>query len=171
MVDILTGETGYKERESEKPLNILLVEDDPMFMPMMQLALSGHHVTSVTSVEEALNVLRKAKENGEKIDCVITDRGLERKTAEGALEVDKEGGFRLAASIMAEGLGHPFVIMVTGSADMMTGAEYSPKALKEKGIDQLMGKTFLGGKTLVGELRNSVNKIREFQIPTQGPQS
>lgn len=152
------GEVGQANQETERKerLNILLVEDEKSLVPVIELALEAHNVTAFESAEEALDALRRAKEEGASFDWVITDRGL----------AGKMDGFGLAGLIKKDQLGNPYVTMISGSAGSIRD-EKSPEQLEKEGINQLIGKPF----NPIKELNNSVNIVREFRQQSQNPQT
>lgn len=156
-MDDNTKEVGLAKQEVEgnKPLNILLVEDEKGIEELIKAVLEDHNITSFTNAEAAVAALRKAKKNGSSFDWVITDKGLDGKM----------DGFDLARLIKNEALGNPFVTMITGSADVIR-EENTTNELKEKGIDQLMGKPFN-----INELTDSVDVVRKSVKQSQDPQA
>lgn len=156
-MDDNTKEVGLakQEVEGDKPLNILLVEDEEGIKDIIKTVLEGHNITSFTNAEDAVAALKKAKENGSSFNWVITDNGLEGKM----------NGFDLAGLIKNEKFGNPFVTMVTGSAQTII-QENTEIELKNKGIDQLMGKPFN-----INELTDSVDVVRKFIKQSQDPQA
>lgn len=155
MVDILVGETAHKERESQKPLNILLVEDESALVPLIKIPLNGHNVTVFDNAEQALEELRKYQESGLCFDWIITDKGLKGKM----------NGIDLAKAIKDEQLGNPFVTLFTASA-LEIQNNNSAQQLEEKGIHQIMGKPFKPS-----DFTNAVLLAREFGKKLQVPQA
>lgn len=122
------------ESDSQEPLSILVVEDDPMIASLMVTMFLVHHVRTAATVEDARTFLEKAMQEGKPIDWIITDRGLGSQ---------KDGGFEVAERIQAnkQALGSPFVTMFTGSADDVQ-RENPGTTLQERGIDDLVSKPF-----------------------------
>lgn len=135
-----------KEVEKQKPLEILIVEDEPQIVSLEEDILEGHYVTIFNNAEQALDELRKRKEEGSSFDWVITD-----------LRLPRMNGLELAEKIMDEKLGSPFVTMLTAMASSVE--EYnSPEQLREKGVHSVMDKPFKRQQLL--DLVSTARKFR-----------
>lgn len=144
-----------KEVEKEKPLNILLVEDDADTLPLIEKALKGHKVTVFDNVDQALDKLRENQKLGMPFDWIITDRRL----------VGELDGFDLAKAIKDEQFGNPFVTLFTGDASIIQD-QNSEQQLKEKGIHQVMGKPFKRS-----DFTDAIQLAREFSRQSHVPQA
>jgi signal transduction histidine kinase/ActR/RegA family two-component response regulator len=110
-----------------EPLDILLVDDQPAALEVMQklLEYEGHRVTTATNGVEALACLREMD-----ADLVITDRAMPRM-----------GGDELASFVKQ--LPRPVpVIMVTGFGVLMSAEELPP------GVDLVLSKPLTRGDLL-----------------------
>lgn len=92
-----------------RPLKILCVDDEPLIRELLvdSLVLFKHKVTTADSGQSALDLFRKAAEERQPYEVVITDLGMP--------EMD---GRQVAETIKAESPGTP-VIMLTGWGTMM----------------------------------------------------
>lgn len=125
-------DSGNSEVEPRSPLSILVAEDDSGAAALLSATLQGHNVVMVVSAQDALEELRAASREGRNYDWVITDNGL--------MDSD-HGGFIISEAIKSEGLGRPFVTMLTGSANEVRQS-HSGDRLHQLGVDDLMGKPF-----------------------------
>ena len=137
---------GVPEHEQNKPLHILLVEDNLPITSLLIEVLKGHTIENTTTAENAIEILRKAKKEGKGFDWVITDKGL-------AGEGD---GFTVAEAIQSEKLGCPFVTMFTGSAKDVLD-ENPGDRLQERGVHDIIAKPFR-----IKEFVEKIPEVRKF---------
>ncbi|MFN8634515.1 MAG: response regulator [Chloroflexota bacterium] len=104
-----------------RPLRILVVDDEPMMRQVVSrfLALDDHRVELASGGHEALGLLQTSPA----FDLVITDRAM-----------PEMGGDELAVLVKVLTPGTP-VLMLTGFADLMDGADRRPE-----GVDLVIAK-------------------------------
>lgn len=128
-----------KERKQKGKPRVLIVEDDELALNMLRtnVRLRGDfdpNSVCVKSTSEALEISRRAKEEGKSFGLILSDLGLSD---------DKEGGFKLAKTAKKEGLASLFILYTGRSGDV--ALQYNPKQLEEMGINKLLGKPVSSG--------------------------
>lgn len=121
------------EPEDQKPLRVLVAEDEPLVARLLQATLSGIpnvHVNFFDRGDQTLEHLRVSKETENSYDVVICDKGLK----------DGDVGIEIASIVRQEGLASWFILL-SGSADRVSRA-FSMEQQKEMGIDELWRKPF-----------------------------
>lgn len=117
--------------EKPRPTRVLVAEDDPSLVPLMKAiyeTLKNVDATFCTTGEEAIELLKQAKEAGGGFDRIITDNGLAGDFT----------GFDVAR--FANELDTPpFVIMLT-SHDLDVHDHNTLEQLKAQGIGRVVGK-------------------------------
>jgi len=105
------GASSGEDEPRQKPLTVLVVDDDPLVLHNTAAMLEnlGHAVVEMQSGEDALGYLG----NGGAVDLVITDQAMPRMT-----------GMQLADRIKAQWPSLP-IILATGYAELPAGAEAS----------------------------------------------
>lgn len=152
MNEFLEERPTSSEPDQEKPLRILIAEDDEQVAKLLEIILSGegNSVTVVTSAKQALEKLEEAFKNKTEYDELITDKGLKGPK--------NEDGFFLVSKMKAQGFGKTtYVTMLTGD-EKRVSRENPGDMLVEKGIHNLVGKPFR-----LAELIESASKIRAWQ--------
>lgn len=132
--DVSQGlQSTKKEVLDPQKFRILVVEDDKAVSRLMKASLTmipDVRVEFLDSGEDAVDMLRRAQEEGAPFNLVVTDLGLREEMT----------GFDVAAVIRDEFLS-PHVVLFSGSATEI-GDRYSPEQLRERGVNYLMGKPF-----------------------------
>lgn len=140
------------EQEPQKPLKILLVEDEKGIVELMMMTLRKKGVVDfVDNAKDALTKLKEAKEKGEEYDWLIIDWHLP--------DPDQDG-FYIAEQMQDLGLGtNTFKTLFTGSEEALRPLYPTDEDLEKlTGIQQLVGKPFKRDQFL-----NKADQIRTWQ--------
>jgi len=131
---------------SPQPLRILVVDDDPMIIRSLRVALEGdgHAVTAAHGGQEGIDLWRAAEERMEPFAVVITDLGM-----------PKIDGRRVATAVKAIRPATP-VILLTGWGQRMESEQDIPSQ-----VDRVLNKP-----PKLHELRSALRELVESVRPT-----
>ncbi len=160
------GEHGGRPIEPEhgSPLRVLVVEDAPTILMLLNIqlkAIEGVDLVSCETREEGLAEIEKNQATP--FGLIVTDLGL--KMSVDNAEVDREGGYTVAKSAKAASSATR-VVMITGRynqllQDGVTHEEVVAQ-MRSRGIDAVTGKPYTGDW-----LKEQVRIAREQKNPQQ----
>lgn len=120
-IEELSDKVRWALRSARKPLTVLMVDDDDLYVPLARrfLERAGHRLVSVDSSAEALRVLRS-----EEIDLLLVD-----------IRLGAEDGRQVLGLVRKEGFTTPAIIQ-TGDAHSV-----APESVSGLGVVEVAEKT------------------------------